>query len=370
MYPRNISTTNKSSFSRRHIVKEMKLKMMELALGESPRAARKTRSVFVVSIFTLAAFCFALPAFAQDVGPLPSAPAPRDDGPVPSTYPSTDSPPPRREPPAAHTDDHSTSAISNEKPAIPIDQIIQKFAAREEEFREERDNFTYVQDFVVQTIDDTGQVDGEYHVTTDVTFTPSGQRYEKVIYAPTPSLERISLSQQDLDDLKNVQPFVLTTAELPKYDINYVGRQQLDEIGTYVFDVGPKRIEKNQRYFQGRIWVDDRDLEIVKTDGKAVPDIRKNGNENVFPRFETFRENIEGHYWFPTYTHADDVLRFSTGGVHVRMIVRYTHYKRFRVSVRLLSPGAPGTPGAPDASGGPASTAPNPPPPSSSQPNP
>jgi hypothetical protein len=178
-------------------------------------------------------------------------------------------------------------------------------------------------------------------MTSDVIFTPAGKRYEKVTYAPPPTLERISLSEQDLADLKNVQPFVLTTMELPKYDISYVGREQVDEISTYVFDVGPKKIEKNERYFQGRIWVDDKDLEIVKTFGKAVPDIRKGSSENVFPRFETYRENIEGHYWFPTYTHADDILHFHSGDVHIRMTVRYSDYKRFRVTIRLLPTGPP-----------------------------
>jgi hypothetical protein len=235
------------------------------------------------------------------------------------------------------TSQHSSSGISKEPPALPVDQIIQKFAAREAEFRTERDNFTYVQDFVVQTIDDNGRADGEYHLTSDIIFTPDGKRFEKITYAPLSTLERISLSQQDLDDLKNVQPFVLTTEDAPKYDIAYVGREKLDEIDTYVFDVGPKKIEKNQRYFQGRIWVDDVDLEIVKTYGKAVPDIRKGNNENVFPLFETYRENIEGHYWFPTYTRVDDVLHFRTGDVHIRAKTHYSDYKRFKVTIRLLT---------------------------------
>lgn len=173
---------------------------------------------------------------------------------------------------------------------------------------------------------------------SDITFTPDGQRYEQITYAPVPTLQRIELSEQDLSDLRNIQPFVLTPDEVQKYDITYVGREQIDELGTYVFDVAPKKIEKNQRYFQGRIWVEDHDLEIVKTKGKAVPDIRKHGSENLFPEFETYRQNIEGHYWFPTYTHADDVLHFSTGDVRIRMIVRYSNYKRFGVSIRLLSP--------------------------------
>jgi hypothetical protein len=229
----------------------------------------------------------------------------------------------------------SDSKISTKPPDIPVDQVIKKFGDRELEFKKERDNYTYTQTFVIQTIDYDGRPDGEYRMTSDILFTPEGKRYEKVISAPAPTLERIQLSQQDLDDLEHVQPFVLTADELPKYDVTYVGREPLDELGTYVFDVKPKRIEKNQRYFQGRIWVDDRDLNIVKTDGKAVPDIIKKGQENVFPRFETFRENIEGHYWFPTYTRSDDELHFSTGAVHIRMTVRYANYKRFGATIKI-----------------------------------
>jgi len=257
---------------------------------------------------------------------------------LPPPPPGTVAPPvaaPRKEvaPPVAQRD--ATSEISTAAPSVPVEQIIQQFAAREEEFRKERDNYTYTQTFVIQTIDSDGLPDGEYRMTSEILFTPGGKRYERVTDAPAPTLQRISLSQQDLDDLEHVQPFVLTTQELPKYNVTYVGRQQLDELGTYVFDVAPKTLEKNQRYFQGRIWVEDKDLEIVKTDGKAVPDIRKKGSENVFPRFETFRENIEGHYWFPTYTRSNDTLHFTGGDVRIRMTVRYANYKRFGVTIKL-----------------------------------
>ena len=177
-------------------------------------------------------------------------------------------------------------------------------------------------------------------MTSDILFTPAGKRFEKVTDAPPPTLQRISLSQQDLDDLEHVQPFVLTSEELPKYDVKYIGREQVDELSTYVFDVGPKKIEKNQRYFQGRIWVDDKDLNIVKSDGKAVPDIIKKNNENIFPRFETFRENIEGHFWFPTYTRCDDVLHFRTGPeVRIQALFR----DRFVGAVRSGHPLSEGT---------------------------
>ncbi len=130
-----------------------------------------------------------------------------------------------------------------------MDQIIQKFAAREAEFKEERDNFTYVQDFVIQTITDSGHVDGEYEMTSDITFTPDGKRYEQITYAPQPTLERIMLSQQDLDDLRNVQPFVLTTAELPKYDVTYVGREKVDEIPHLRLRRGPQAPGKESAIF-------------------------------------------------------------------------------------------------------------------------
>jgi hypothetical protein len=233
-------------------------------------------------------------------------------------------------------------------PTMPVDEIVQKFAAREAEFKTERDNFTYTQTFTIQTLDSSGRADGEYTMTSEIVFTPAGKRFEKVTYAPTPTLERISLSQQDLDDLEHVQPFVLTTTELPKYNIKYLSHVQLDELTAYVFDVAPKTIEKNQRYFQGRIWVEDKDFEIVKTDGKAVPDIRKGGQENVFPRFETFRENVEGHFWFPTYTRSNDILRFSSGDIPIRMVVKYENYKRFGVTVKIGTPAKAAEPAAPN----------------------
>jgi hypothetical protein len=182
-------------------------------------------------------------------------------------------------------------------------------------------------------------VDGEYRMTSDITFDAKGKRVEVVTNAPTPTLERVELTQEDFNDLEHLYPFVLTTEELPKYTITYVGHVQIDELTTYVFDVKPKTMEKNQRYFQGRIWVDDKDLQIVKTFGKPVGFTKKRGDqEQLFPQFETFRENIEGRYWFPTYSRANDVLNFRSGPVHLRLTVRYENYKRFGVTVKIGAP--------------------------------
>lgn len=216
--------------------------------------------------------------------------------------------------------------------------IIQKFAAKEAVFKQARDNYTYTQEVTVQTLDGN-TVDGEFKQVTDITYDDKGNRLENVTFAPQPTLTRVSMSKEDFEDIRNKMPFVMTTQDLPQYDILYLGSQHADEINTYVFDIAPKHIEKDKRYFQGKIWVDDHDLQIVKTCGKSVPDIRKKGNENLMPRFVTYREQVDGQYWFPTYTRADDDLHFSTGDVHIREIIKYTNYKRFGSKTKIIFKG-------------------------------
>jgi len=223
-----------------------------------------------------------------------------------------------------------------EEPKIPVEEIIRRFAEKEAEFKLARDEYSYKQSVVVRDFDDRGRPEGEFRRNSEVIFLASGERFEKVTYEPPSTLTRFGVTPEDMHDLENIQPFVLTTEDLPEYNIVYEGKQAVDELSTYVFDVAPKRIEKGRRYFQGKIWVDDVDLQIVKTRGKAVPDIRGKNSENLFPVFETYRENIDGKYWFPTYTSANDVLRFSSGPVRMRILVRYTDYKRRDVSVRIV----------------------------------
>jgi len=224
-------------------------------------------------------------------------------------------------------------------------EIINRFAAKEKEFAEAREkHYTYRETAKIMTVDgDT--VDGEYQQTWDITFDNTGRRYTNVVYAPASTLTRVSMTKEDLDDVQNVMPFVLTTDEIPDYNIQYVGQQHVDELDTYVFDVSPRHIDKRRRYFDGRIWVDSQDLQIVKTDGKSVPDLRSGSGENLFPRFTTYRQQIDGQYWFPTYTYADDNLHFRSGDVHIRIILRYTNYKRFGSDVKITYDGHTVQPG-------------------------
>jgi hypothetical protein len=220
-----------------------------------------------------------------------------------------------------------------------VEEIIKRFAAKEKEFKEARDQYTYRQDVKVMTLDgDTP--DGAYQQVFDVTFDDKGRKTKNVVFAPQPTLQRILMTEEDFDDIENRLPFVLTSDEVGEYDILYVGQQKQDELNTYVFDIAPKQIVGKKRYFQGRIWVDNHDFQIVETYGKTVPDIRKKkGNENLFPKFTTWREQIDGQYWFPTYTRAEDTLQFSLGGVKIREIIKYTNYRRFGSKSRITYEG-------------------------------
>jgi hypothetical protein len=224
---------------------------------------------------------------------------------------------------------------------VTPDEIITHFAAKEKLFKEARDQYTYRQDIKVQTRDgDT--VTGEYHEVFDVLYDDKGHRIENVVFAPQSSLEQggLSLYEGDVQDFRNRLPFVLTSEEVPEYNILYVGQQLEDQLRCYVFDIAPKEIVGKKRYFQGRIWVDDQDFQIVKTYGQAVPEIKdskkKGKQEHLYPKFTTWRQQIDNKYWFPTYTRADDTLHFNTGDIHIREIVKYEDYKRFGSNVRIL----------------------------------
>ncbi len=214
------------------------------------------------------------------------------------------------------------------------DEIIKKFAAKEAEFARARENYTYRQTVKIQTLTDSGVVDGRYEIVEDIIFSRDGKRTEKVVRAPVSTLTRLMLTPEDLEDLRNVQPFVLTTNEIPQYEIRYLGPQKADEIPCYVFAVNPKKMEKGHRYFEGQIWVDDRDFQIVKTFGKAVGLLGRHEDQQ-FPKFETLREQIDGKYWFPVYTDADDTLHFQAGPIQMRMIVKYDDYKQFKSDVNI-----------------------------------
>jgi hypothetical protein len=229
------------------------------------------------------------------------------------------------------------TTIRKETPPLPPDEIIQKFAAKEAEFRKARDKYTYRQTVKMEVLEQDGRRTGEeYFVLSDILFDDRGRRLEKVLKAPPSTLQRILLTPEDLNDIQNIYPFVLTTDSIGKYNLTYLGKEKIDEIDCYVFDVTPKHIEGDERFFEGKIWVDDLDLQIVKTFGKTVYQITRKTREQRFPRFETYRSNVDGKYWFPVYTKADDVLHFPNGdNVRIREVVKYENYRRYEAEVKI-----------------------------------
>jgi hypothetical protein len=208
-----------------------------------------------------------------------------------------------------------------------LNEIIQRFTAKEKEWKQLREQYTFRQSVQFQAMDGN-QVVGEYRQVADISYA-QGKRVKTVVLAPQPS---IVLSPEDIEDLETRASLTISSDELPQYNLTYVGQQKIDELHCYVFDIAPKQIVKGKRYFQGRLWIDDQDFQIVKNKGKSVPDIRvvrkkKRVEENLFPQFTTWREQI-GTYWFPTFSSADDTLAFRTGDVRIKQVLKFTDYKK------------------------------------------
>ena len=224
----------------------------------------------------------------------------------------------------------ASAAPAKADPTEPeLQRIIEKFSEKESEFLLARERYTYRQTLRVEDFDGGGASGGRYDLVSDIIFTSAGKRTERVVRAPVSTIKFVTFSPEDEQDIRSVQPFVLNSKELPKYHVRYLGREKLDEIETLAFAVKPKEMVPGERYFSGIAWVDEQDLQIVKTYGRATGKLKK-GNDQRFPKFETFREQIDGKYWFPVLTRADDTLYFEDSVVRLKMRVKYEDYKQFK----------------------------------------
>ena len=241
------------------------------------------------------------------------------------------------------------STINRSGAPVDVDRIIRAIASKEAEFRKALNQYSFKRDAVIQTIAFGGQISGEYHRISRFVFDDSGNRFEKILRFPIPTIQEIQITPEDLEDLGGVAAFALEVSKINDYDFSYVGKEKIDEVNLHVFDVTPKiladqkrlaalkKSKEPQRFFQGRIWVDDVDFQIVKARGKGVPEF-----EQRFVTFETYREQIDGKYWFPTYAYADDELVFKTGqSVRVRMRIKFTDFERLKGTATVIEEGDP-----------------------------
>jgi hypothetical protein len=173
-------------------------------------------------------------------------------------------------------------------------------------------------------------------IVYEVVFNDDGSREVRLVRS-SGRLRSVQFTAEDKEVIQNINPFALTKSELPLYNLKYEGKEKADELDCYVFSVSPKSTKGGRMYFKGKIWVDDRDLQVVKTIGRPVPQTR----ENQFPEFETIRQVIDDKYWFPVWTHADSKLRFPGQEVRIEETITYGEYRRFgsKATIRYEDPG-------------------------------
>ena len=232
---------------------------------------------------------------------------------------------------AAQTDCAEGNGILDTAPPkdMTVPQLIEKIAVEENKVRDARAHYTYTQDVLVQTLNDK-VVDGQFHEVSSISYDDKGKRKENVTFAEQSTLRGVQLSAEDMDDIRVFMPWIMTTDEVPQYNLTYAGQQHVDDLDTYVFHVEPKKEEKNKRYYQGRIWVDNKDLQIVKLCGKSVPDVihvKKKQPQEMRPTFVSYRQPVNG-LWFPAYVRVDDTLHFRVEAVHIREIIKFTGYQK------------------------------------------
>ena len=176
---------------------------------------------------------------------------------------------------------------------------------------------------------------GEYREVRDIIFSPLHERTEQMVGKPSSTLSRLKLTDEDFRDIRDVQPFLLTKDQAFLYETAYRGEETVDGIDCFVIRIRPRQILDGQRLFDGMIWASQQDYSIIRSAGQAVPQIMTTRNENLFPHFTTVRQKMEGDFWFPSVTYADDTLPFRNGPLRVRLTIRYSDYRKFGADSKI-----------------------------------
>jgi len=252
--------------------------------------------------------------------------------------------------PIAPPPEHHVARIGNETepeapPSLPEAEIVKRFSQKEDEYILSRTRYTYRKTIRIQEFGTDGQPSGEYVLVTQPGRDADGKPFEKVIERPRSTLRHFFLRSEDLEGLQRIPAFPLTSSQLAKYDLKYLGKEQVDEIDCYIFQAKPRMVERIKAYFDGIVWVDAKYLEVVKTYGKWVTD---QGDVHTisdlpFSLFETYRENVDGKYWFPSYSRSDETLNLKGLEIPVRLIIKWTDFKPAPSEPQASAPSAPAT---------------------------
>lgn len=250
--------------------------------------------------------------------------------------------------------DHHVTRIGNEPeppapPSLPESEIIQRFSRKEDEYLATRTHFTYKKTIRIEEFTPDGKPSGEFVVVMEPARDADGKLYERVVQRPQSTMQHFFLRSEDLEGLERIPAFPLTTKQLANYNLKYLGKEQVDEVDCYIFQVKPKTVERQKAYFDGVVWVDAKYLEVVKTYGQWMTDL---GPMHVikdmpFSLFETYRENVEGKYWFPNYSRSDDTAEIKGQQFPVRIVIKWTDFKPLPLTPQAASPANPSAPANP-----------------------
>lgn len=217
----------------------------------------------------------------------------------------------------------------------PPPNLVKRIAEVETAAQQAQSNYTYRQTVTLDELNSHGAIEGDYREIRDVIFSPTEQRSEAFVGKPQMNLKHLKLTEEDFRDMREIQPFLLTTDQAFMYESKFRGEEKMNGIDCWVVQIRPRQILEGQRLFDGLLWVDKTDFSVIRSEGQAVPQLISTKSENLFPHFTTIREKIDGRYWFPVETYADDTLYFRSGAQRVRLVIRYSDYKRFGSDTKI-----------------------------------
>jgi len=236
-------------------------------------------------------------------------------------------------------------------PSLPPAEIIKAFSEKEQLYVSTRPTYSYRKTIRIQELGSDGRPTGEYVATYDAARAGDGKLYEKAVSAPETSLEYLQFEPDDVQLLTRIPAFPVTASLLPKYNLQYLNTETVDEVECYIFQVSPKTLDRQHPLFDGVIWVDQKYLEVVKTYGRWITDLGEVHPPSLpFTMFETYRENVDGKYWFPNYSRAEGVYKMKNRDVPIRVTIKWTNFKPFpAMPVETASPETAPPPAAPAA---------------------
>jgi len=215
-------------------------------------------------------------------------------------------------------------------PSLPPAEIIAAFTKKEDLYFTERPLFSYRRTVKIQEFGPDGHPSGEYDATYQAVRAADGQLYERALAAPETSLQYLQFEPEDAHYFTSIPAFPLTTSQLNKYNVQFLGTEKVDEIDCYIFQIHPKTLERQHALFDGVIWVDQKYLETVKTYGQWITDLGPMHPASLpFSLFETYRENVEGKYWFPDYSRSDGIYKLKDREIPIRVTIKWTDFKPF-----------------------------------------